>query len=411
MFALTPFPGFSNRTVPCFRSAFSAGRTMHDAHNRSRHRKSCPRLATLFVAAPAEALAALREALSRFSIDCRDAFSGVLGIYFSDFQLLDVGRIVTETVTPPHRSHTRCRIMPRDEFPQASELMHSQSVERFLGWVEGQWLSGLLHDSRIVTYFQPIVHCANPERVFAHECLSRGIDADGSVVPPDRLFNAARATGQILELDRAARMRAIDTVARLGATQTVFINVNPHSILEPNECVEGALKAVLDRQLDPRQFVFEVVESDQIGDNPQLQTTLEHYREAGFRVALDDVGAGYNSLNLLASIKPDFVKIDRGLMQGIEQDRYKAHVAAKLLELSRDLGVCSVVEGVETESQWRWSRDHSADFAQGFYFGRPAPAPTSPAPSRTTELSEWGAAHSLDEARLTPVTCPLTPDS
>jgi EAL domain-containing protein (putative c-di-GMP-specific phosphodiesterase class I) len=92
--------------------------------------------------------------------------------------------------------------------------------------------------------------------------------------------------------------------------------------------------------------VFEVVESDQIGENPQLQTTLEHYREAGFRVALDDVGAGYNSLNLLASIKPDFVKIDRGLVQGIEQDRYKAHVAAKLLELSRDLGVRSVVEGI-----------------------------------------------------------------
>jgi EAL domain-containing protein (putative c-di-GMP-specific phosphodiesterase class I) len=320
-------------------------------------------------------MAQLRDAFGGQSIESRDVFHGVLGVYFSDFQLLEVGRVLTSLLAEHDLGHARCRVMPREDFPTAAELMHSQSVDRFLGWVEGQWLSALLQDFRLLTYFQPIVDCGSPDRLFAHECLTRGLDGDGSLVPPDRLFNAARATGQILELDRAARLKAIDTVARLDISQTVFININPHSILEPSECVEGALKAVLDRQLDPRQFVFEVVESDQIGENPQLQTTLEHYREAGFRVALDDVGAGYNSLNLLASIKPDFVKIDRGLVQGIEQDRYKAHVAAKLLELSRDLGVRSVVEGIETESQWHWSRDHGADFAQGFYFGKPTPEP------------------------------------
>jgi EAL domain-containing protein (putative c-di-GMP-specific phosphodiesterase class I) len=348
---------------------------MADYSSRARHRKTCPRLATLYIAAPAAALALLRDALGRHSIESRDVFHGVLGVSFSDYQLLEIGSILTVTLAERDRGHTRCSIMPREEFPNASELMHSQSMDRFLSWVEGQWLGRLLRDARLLTYFQPIVDCRHPDRLFAHECLTRGQDSDGSLVPPDRLFATARATGQILELDRAARLRAIETVARLGVCQTAFINVNPHSILEPSECVEGALKAVLDRHLDPRQFVFEVVESDQIGDSPQLQTTLDHYREAGFRVALDDVGAGYNSLNLLASIKPDFVKIDRGLVHGIEQDRYKAHVAAKLLELSRDLGVRSVVEGIETESQWQWSRDHGADYAQGFFFGIPSAAP------------------------------------
>lgn len=348
---------------------------MYDYRINARHQKKCPRLAVLYIAAPTEGLELLRSAFGRLEIQSRSVFEGVLGVYFPDFQLQEIGKLLAETLVGHDRSHTRCRVMPREEFPQAAELMYSQPLDGFLNWVEGQWLSGLLHRSQLVTYFQPIVDCQHPCRLFAYECLTRGQNSDGSLVPPDRLFSAARATCQILELDRAARLRAIDTVARLEVSETVFINVNPHSILEPSECVEGALKAVLDRNFDPRQFVFEVVESDQIGENPQLQRTLAHYREAGFRVALDDVGAGYNSLNLLAAIKPDFVKVDRGLMQGIEQDRYKAHVAAKLLELSQDLGVRSVVEGIETESQWLWARDHGANFAQGFYFGKPAPEP------------------------------------
>jgi EAL domain-containing protein (putative c-di-GMP-specific phosphodiesterase class I) len=213
--------------------------------------------------------------------------------------------------------------------------------------------------------------------LFAYECLTRGVDRDGEIIPPDRMFSVARETGRLVDLDLAARFKAIETVARLNVGETMFININPHTILEPCECVEGALRAVLDQRLDPQQFVFEVVESERIADSDALVRVLAHYREAGFRVALDDLGAGYSSLNLLAEVKPDFIKVDRKLLQGIEQDSFKAQVAAKLLELAHDLGVRSVAEGVETESQWQWARDHGADFAQGFYLARPAPLPVS----------------------------------
>ena len=331
--------------------------------------------ATLFVAAPPAAQTRLRQTLAEAALDVVEVFSGVLAVHFSADRLQCIGGALSQTLVEADRDNTRCRLLPRGSSPAAAELMQAQSLSDFLAWVEGRWLDELLKAGRLVTYFQPIVRCAEPRVLFAYECLIRGTEAEGRIIPPDRMFAAARAAGQLVELDRAARLKAIESVARLGVSETVFINVNPRSMLDPCECVEGTLRAVLDLGLDPRQFVFEVVESDRIAESEPLLRILEYYREAGFRVALDDVGAGYSSLSLLAEVKPDFVKVDRKLIHGIERDDYKAQVAAKLLELARDLGVYSVVEGVETEAQCQWSSDHGAEFAQGFYFARPMPFP------------------------------------
>ena len=345
-----------------------------DDFGRSRCEISSP-LATLFVAVPETAQTQLCELLRSLAVECVEAFAGVLAVHFPVERLQSVGGALSAALVNGDRSSTRCRILPQGSSPQAADLMQSQPLDDFLGWIEGQWLRDLLGHERLVTYFQPIVRCGATKTLFAHECLTRGIEPTGSIIPPDRLFGVARAAGQLVALDRAARLTAIATVARLGLCETIFINVNPRSILDPNDCVEGTLRAVLDLRLDPRQFVFEVVESDRLTDSEPLFRVLEQYREAGFRVALDDLGAGYSSLNLMADVKPDFVKVDRKLIQGIEHDPYKAQVAAKLLELARDLGVQSVVEGVETEAQWQWSREQGADFAQGFYFAPPLPMP------------------------------------
>ena len=331
--------------------------------------------ATLLVAAPVGAQLRLCESLERIAVECVEVFAGVLAVHFSVDRLQSIGNALSDVLVDGDRSDTRCRIMPRGTSPQPVDLMQSQPLEDFLGWVEGQWLTELISQGRLVTYFQPIVRCAGGETPFAYECLIRGTELAGGIILPDRMFGVARAAGQLVELDRAARLTAIATVAQLDLNENVFINVNPRSILDPEDCVEGTLRAVLELHLDPRQFVFEVVESDRLTESEPLRHVLECYREAGFRVALDDLGAGYSSLHLLAEIKPDFVKVDRKLIHGLEHDEYKAQVAAKLLELARELGVLSVVEGVETEAQWKWSRDHGANFAQGFYFAPPLPKP------------------------------------
>lgn len=113
-------------------------------------------------------------------------------------------------------------------------------------------------------------------------------------------------------------------------------------------------------------------------DVDHLLGILSFYRRAGFRVALDDLGAGYSSLNLLARLRPDFVKLDMELIRGIDVDPYKAVVVDKLLDLAREVGAISVVEGVETEGEWRWAEAHGADLVQGFLCARPQADPPKP---------------------------------
>jgi EAL domain-containing protein (putative c-di-GMP-specific phosphodiesterase class I) len=87
---------------------------------------------------------------------------------------------------------------------------------------------------------------------------------------------------------------------------------------------------------------------------------------------------------MLTEIKPDFIKLDMHLINNVDRDPYKARVAAKVLEMAKELGIRTVVEGVETPGQWQWSADHGADYAQGFLFAKPAPKP--PKPSFRPEL-------------------------
>jgi len=126
------------------------------------------------------------------------------------------------------------------------------------------------------------------------------------------------------------------------------------------------LEAVIESGIPSERFVFEVVESDEIDDVGKLMETVEECRATGCRVALDDIGNGYNSLNAMAAVRPDFIKLDRDLINGVETDIYKSRVAGKLIELAKELKIKTVVEGIETEQAWRWAVEQGADYGQGF---------------------------------------------
>ncbi|RYG30629.1 EAL domain-containing protein, partial [bacterium] len=126
----------------------------------------------------------------------------------------------------------------------------------------------------------------------------------------------------------------------------------------------------------PRErIVFEVVESDDVEDRDHLLNILRYYRKEGFRVALDDLGSGYSSLNLLTEILPDVAKLDMALIRDIDTDPVRQKVVTHLLHLARELGVTTVVEGVETAAEADFCRSAGADLVQGYFFARPAHHP------------------------------------
>jgi EAL domain-containing protein (putative c-di-GMP-specific phosphodiesterase class I) len=295
-------------------------------------------------------------------------------------------RVLSGVLTSKELAAVKCRLLPAGTKPTPADFMQSEDLASLLAWLEGRWLIDLLADDGLFSVFQPIVYAEDPQHVFAYECLIRGRRTGGKIVSPDRLFSAARGIGLSAELDSAARITAIRSAAQRRISARVFVNINVNSIFDPQRCLASTIAAAKSNGLCPEQLVFEVVESEEIADPEGLIGVLEVLRANGFGVALDDVGAGYASLNLLARVKPDLMKLDMGLIRDVDRDRYKGHVAAKLLELARELNAQTVVEGVETVGEWQWAREHGADFAQGYLFAPPAERPPAPRPP------DWGAA-------------------
>lgn len=249
-----------------------------------------------------------------------------------------------------------------------------ESLRAWLARAQSGWFLELLREKRFETHFQPIIAVAAPERVFAFEGLLRG-RTEAGLVAPGALFEVARVLGLSRVLDEAARTRAIESASRHGLRSKLFLNISPTALGDGRDTLRSTLRAIENSSLRREQIVFEVIESECIEDVPQLRRALDDLRGAGFQVALDDLGAGYASLQLLGQLRPDYVKLDREMVSGVDCDPFKALIAQKLLETARALNIVTVAEGVESRAQWQWLRAHGGDFAQGFFFARPASPP------------------------------------
>ena len=260
--------------------------------------------------------------------------------------------------------------------PAFADLARMQPLAALVTKVQGEWLVEMIREKRLATHFQPIVCGHDTSKIFAYECLLRGVERDGSLVPPDRMYGVARSAELMFHLDRCARLRAIEGAVEHGVTARIFINFNPTALYNPAFCLRTTIRAIEEAGLPPGRIVFEVVESDRT--TVDLSAVLSVYRDAGFRVALDDLGAGYGSLNLLSTLKPDFVKIDMKLIRDVDRDPYKAGITRKIVEMAQALGISTVAEGIETEEELAWVEEHGVDFVQGYLLAHPACPPPLP---------------------------------
>jgi EAL domain-containing protein (putative c-di-GMP-specific phosphodiesterase class I) len=326
----------------------------------------------------AQAKRVIAMQLVRCDLPPSEPYQDVLAVNFHPAKFERLSNSLAVELAPEDLQRAKCRIVSDEIVPTPADLMQTQSLDNFLGWIRNQWIVQLVREKRLTTFFQPIVDCHLPHRVFAYECLLRGAQPDGDLIPPELLFAAARATDQLAVLDAAAMRVHIESAAACHLEPRVFINFNRSAVSHSDESLRDIFRAAVESGIPAERFVFEVVESDRTTDIEALVRLLDIYRQQGFQVALDDIGAGYNSLNLLTEIRPDFIKLDMQLINNVDRDPYKARVAAKLLELAQDLEIGTVVEGIETPGQWQWSADHGANYAQGFLFAKPAATPPTP---------------------------------
>ena len=227
---------------------------------------------------------------------------------------------------------------------------------------------GVLAEAEFWSAYQPIVALGD-RSVVAHEALLRGV-VDGGEVGGGDLFFVAEAAGWLDRLDRIGRESAIAGAAPWLGDADLYVNVDPASVYRPQVCLASTERVAHDTGVAPGRLVFEIVESHVVADRGHLLSVLEHFRSLGWRVALDDVGAGWNSLSLLAAVRPDVVKLDKALVQELPDPGARTVVRATV-DLAHRLGAVVVAEGVETERLADEVTDLGADLGQGWLFGRP----------------------------------------
>lgn len=213
--------------------------------------------------------------------------------------------------------------------------------------------------------YQPIVDLRD-RSIFAYEALVRGPAGEGAQSVLERV-----KPEQLYTFDQTCRAVAISTAARLGMDTRLSINFMPNAVYEPAACIRITLAVAQKVGFPVDRLMFELVESQDILDPAHVLGIFRDYARRGFTTAIDDFGAGYSGLTLLADFQPDVVKLDMGLVRGIDTDPARIAIVAGVVSMCRSLGCLVVAEGVETRAEYAQLRELGIDLMQGYLLARP----------------------------------------
>jgi EAL domain-containing protein (putative c-di-GMP-specific phosphodiesterase class I) len=158
----------------------------------------------------------------------------------------------------------------------------------------------------------------------------------------------------------------------LGMSCRLSINFLPNAVYEPATCIRLTLAAAQQVGFPPQQLIFELTEAEKIRQPEHVLDIVRDYQQRGFMTAIDDFGAGYSGLNLLADYQPHLVKLDMALVRDIDRNPARQAIVAGVLGTCRALGVQVVAEGVETPAEYTWLRAQGIHLFQGYLIARPA---------------------------------------
>jgi len=229
-------------------------------------------------------------------------------------------------------------------------------------------------DRRVEIHFQPIIEIGGQGQIYAHEALCRLSPPGGEVLSGSDAFSLAARLGRQDDLDLAAQYKALSLKAeRIPAGMPMFLNVMPSTLLY-EDWLPQLLNWMRELGVDRRDLVIEVVESERI-DAAQLAERCDALRAQGLRIALDDMGAGFNGLATLAMVRAEFIKIDRSLVHEAQGSRVRSVLLEAIVSMAERLGATVIAEGLERPEDLAFCQGLGIRYAQGFLFAMPEPMP------------------------------------
>jgi len=213
--------------------------------------------------------------------------------------------------------------------------------------------------------FQPVVD-SEERRIYSHEALVRGPQGESAASVMARVNEQNR-----YRFDQSCRVKAIEAAARFGLKTYLNINFIPGAIYNPLTCIRTTLEAAEEFSFDKSKIIFEVTEGERVTDHAHLKSIFAEYKKQGFQTAIDDFGAGYSGLNLLAEFQPDIIKLDMALIRNINTDRVRSIIVDAICHVCREIGIRVVAEGIESEAEYVHLQQKGIRYYQGYYFARP----------------------------------------
>ena len=271
------------------------------------------------------------------------------------------------------RAHLALSTIEREY--QTHIAWYDENIRKRILW--RQYISSELHDAleqgQIQPYFQPIVDGTG--HTVGAEALVRWQHPVEGFLSPAAFIPVFEENGMIARIDRYMWRRACEILAeweRRGLDQFISINISPKDFYFMDVAAE-IRSAVNDYGVSPDRLRLEITETVMITDMENRMRILQSLREEGFHIEMDDFGSGYSSLNLLKDMPVDVMKIDMAFLSRSRHELKAERILNNMVRMSEDIGIYSLVEGVETRDQYRMLSEMGCRLFQGYYFARPMP--------------------------------------
>ncbi|SDM87723.1 EAL domain-containing protein [Bacillus sp. OK048] len=236
-------------------------------------------------------------------------------------------------------------------------------------------LRKIIKNQALDTFFQPILKLNSGETI-GYEALNRPA-ATNLFSDTETFYDFVGQSNQVFFFECFCRNLSLKRFIerykenKQERTSLIFINIHPHVLLDSNYHSGETLQLLSGLGIDPKQVVFELTEKSAVTEFAMFEKVLSNYREQGFRIAIDDVGSGYNSLKTLIYLKPEFIKLDKALIQNIDQNREQQQLVKLIIDYAKQSSTEIIAEGIERIEELAFLCEQGVHYGQGYALGKP----------------------------------------